>query len=292
MKLIQFVTAEGGKLSSLLEKELKTHERVFNCKVKDIIKLSHVYVGEKKNTQSNFTVKPKGRVSLLIPIELFHQPPFVLTKEHIVYEDPYIVVLNKPAGLATQQTLKPLEDHLYGAVIAYCSQEHPGHLSYVGLHHRLDRMTSGLVLMTKKPSMNKSIGDQFKAREIFKKYIAVVIGKKPERGNWTVEAPIARLYNKNGRFKFGVNKKGDTAKTEFKYLTSIEENKHLIECRPITGRTHQIRIHLAHVNLPIWGDLIYGVKGAHRMHLHASELSFTHPSSKEKLSLKSEPDFI
>lgn len=141
--------------------------------------------------------------------------------------------------------------------------------------------------MTKKSSANKSISDQFKDRKIIKKYLAIVQGDKPAQTKWKVEAPIRRLHGAKD-FRFGIDhKKGDEAVTLFNYIKEIDKNHQLIECQPITGRTHQIRIHLASCQMPIVGDRLYGVKSDRRLQLYAHRLQFEHPKTGEKLDLTS-----
>lgn len=235
-----------------------------------------------------YRARSKSQVTLFIPAEYFREPVFTLAKDQIIYEDQDIVVLDKPAGLPTQPTLKNFEDNLHGAAICYYTLQRPQKLAYVGLHHRLDRDTAGLVLMTKRPSANKSIADQFRDRLIRKKYIACVEGEKPAELVWSVDAPIGRVHNYRGGFKFGVDlKKGDKALTHFKYLSSLSAHQHIIECMPVTGRTHQIRIHLSYSRLPIMGDRLYGTTSSLGLQLQAYQLEFSHPKTKKTMIVTS-----
>jgi RluA family pseudouridine synthase len=261
----------------------------FKAPFKSVLNEAMYFVKDRRADNPELFVKRKAIVSVLIPDSCFAKKPFRLKPEHIAYEDSDIVIADKPIGLSTQGTQVFGEDHLYGALIAHYTEKHPSRLAYVGLHHRLDRDTSGLVIFTKKPSMNKPIAEQFRDHEITKKYLALVEGPKPEK-SWTVDAPIARIHSAGPKkqFKFGVDKKkGDPAETRFSYVKSLSDTQHLIECQPITGRTHQIRIHLAHSGLPIVGDPVYGVKTGGRMMLHAFQLSLTHPKTKKPLEVKS-----
>jgi RluA family pseudouridine synthase len=285
MKYLQFVSP-GTTLREVVYQQFSPMSHLLRGTKDQAIKESFFYVREKRANRLNDYVKGRTQVTVLTPQSAFKKGGFVLSKADIAYEDADIVVIDKPEGISTQPTRTRFEDHLYGAVIAYYTSIHPSKLAYVGLHHRLDRDTSGLILMTRKPSMNKSIADQFKDRQIKKTYTAVVTGKKPPKPFWKVTAPIGRLTNTKGIFKFGVDeKKGDAAETHFNYVSSYDENTHVIECFPITGRTHQIRIHLAHSKLPILGDAVYGEKVPSekpaRMYLHAAKLEFAHPKTGE-----------
>ena len=284
MKLIQ-VVSNGLKLETLLINTLNALRHLTKATSEKMVEESHIYLREKKIVRHQIFVKKGTVVSILSPDSLYAKMPFQLSSSHIVYEDSDIIVVDKPSGLSTQSTQTPGEDHLFAAVIAYLTEQTPSKLAYVGLHHRLDRDTSGLVLMTKKSSANKSISDQFKDRKIKKNYLAIVQGEKPTQSKWKVEAPISRLHGAKD-FRFGINhKKGDEAVTLFNYVKSIDQNHHLIECQPITGRTHQIRIHLASCQVPIVGDRLYGIKSDKRLQLYAHNLQFEHPKTGEKMNL-------
>jgi RluA family pseudouridine synthase len=251
------------------------HEHRIQCFVKD-------------KSVKNLTFRPLQNtlITLLLSDELFQKDYLKVQAEWVAYEDDAIVVVDKPYGVSTQSTQKFGEDHLYGAMISYYTKKNVSRLAYIGLHHRLDRDTSGLVLFTKKRSANKSISDQFKNHTIEKKYHAIVSGATPPEKRWTQKGSIGRDF-KSTHFKFQIDPKGDSALTEFEWISEISSGMHLIECFPKTGRTHQIRIHLAASNLPIVGDRTYGGLSNKRMLLHASELQFTHPISKKSLSVKS-----
>jgi RluA family pseudouridine synthase len=291
MKYLQFLSP-GTTLREVVYQQFSPLSHLLRGTKDEAIKESLFFIREKRANRLNDYVKGRTQVTVLTPKSAFKKSVFTLKASDIAYEDAEIVVIDKPEGISTQPTRTPFEDHLYGAVIAYYTAKHPSKLSYVGLHHRLDRDTSGLILMTRKPSMNKSIADQFKDRHIKKTYTAIVTGKKPPKPFWKVTAPIGRLSGTKGVFKFGVDtKKGDVAETHFNFISSYDENTHMIECFPITGRTHQIRIHLAHSGLPILGDAVYGekVQGEKpaRMYLHATKLEFAHPKTGEPTTISS-----
>jgi 23S rRNA pseudouridine1911/1915/1917 synthase len=286
MKLFQIVSG-GQKLETLLTQSLNQLRQYLRAKPEQVLAQAHVYLREKKIVRHQIFVKKGTIVSILVPETMLLKPCFELTESQIAYEDNEIIVVDKPPGLPTQSTQVPGEDHLFASVIAYLTQKNPSKLAYVGLHHRLDRDTSGLVLLTKKSSANKSISDQFKERKIKKSYKALVEGEKPHPPKWKVEEPIRRLFGAKD-FRFGIDhKKGDEAMTLFEWQKSIGQNYQLIECQPLTGRTHQIRIHLAHSRLPIVGDRLYGAKSHLRMQLHAYRLQFQHPKTEKMLDVKS-----
>lgn len=285
MKYLQFVSS-GKKLSEVISSNFTPMQHLLRAHKDQAVKESLFYVREKRANNVNSFVKGKTQVTVLTPKELFNKPVFTLKDNDIAYVDNEIVVVDKPAGVPSQPTRIPFEDHLFGAVIAYFTRKTPQKLAYVGMHHRLDRDTSGLILFSLKSSMNKSLAEQFQNRQIKKTYMAVVTGAKPKEARWKVKASIGRMNAPKRLFKFGVDeKRGDPAETHFTYVSSINDDTHIIECSPITGRTHQIRIHLAHSKLPILGDRVYGGKKADRMHLHASKLTFTHPKTNKVIEV-------
>lgn len=214
----------------------------------------------------------------------------------IIYRDSSLVVLDKPAGLATQKTLKDFEDNLYERVRFFLIHEkaYPVGLPYAGLHHRLDRGTSGLVLMTLKRSANKEVSDLFKTRKIKKTYGALTEpGEQRPNEFWRQEDPIARGPAHKKKFFFQVSERGDQAITEFQLLGRKREQFCEFRCFPKTGRTHQIRVHLAHKGFPILGDSTYGrKKSGPRLMLHATQLNFSFGGQemefKSPLDLKKE----
>ena len=287
MKLFQIVS-NGKKLDVLLTETLNQMRYLLRARPEDIVPEASIFLREKKIVRHHIAVKKGAVVSILVPEKFLIKPCFELTTDHIAYEDSDIIIIDKPSGLPTQSTQKPGEDHLYSATIAFLTKKNPAKLAYVGLHHRLDRDTSGLVLMTKKSSANKSISDQFRDKKMIKKYRAIVEGEVPKQKRWKVEAPLRRLFESK-LFRFGIDhKKGDAATTLFEYQHVLVNNHHLIECQPITGRTHQIRIHLASSQLPIIGDRLYGVTSEVRMQLHAYRLQFDHPMTGKAMDIVSQ----
>jgi len=198
----------------------------------------------------------------------------------IIYEDEDILVIDKPAGL----TVHPAPGHpshtLVNAVLAHC----PGlsvsnELMRPGIVHRLDKDTSGLIVIAKNDFAREYLTAQFKGRAVTKGYFVLVKGRlSPEQG--IIEAPIGRdPYN---RRRMAIIEGGKEASTQYqvrKYL----DNYTFIEVIPLTGRTHQIRVHMSAIGCPVIGDPIYGVKSAHlnRQFIHAYRLGFRLPSTKQ-----------
>lgn len=197
----------------------------------------------------------------------------------IIYEDDAFLALNKPSGLAVHPGVghenDTLVDWLKARRVKLARTSDPGR---AGLVHRLDKDTSGLILVAKESSAAEHLMRQFAERKIAKEYQAVVQGRPPSRPLKIVGA-IGR--SSEDRKKFGIQRGGREAVTVIECLAeSKTANASLIRVAPLTGRTHQIRVHLKYAGFPILGDPLYGkrnVPGVPRMLLHASEIRFAHP---------------
>jgi len=182
----------------------------------------------------------------------------------IIFEDKNVIVLDKPPGLLTiskgdfnpEPTLEP-----YGHIV-----------------HRLDRDTSGVIIIAKNPKTKSSLQAQFQNRRTHKTYYAIVVGH-PKLDAALIDIPIARSLKAPTTFQ--PDPEGREAITQYRIIRSNKKYS-LLELKPQTGRTHQIRVHLAHIGTPILGDKIYGQTPADRMYLHATELEITIPTSQRK----------
>ena len=254
----------------------------------------YFYVNEKRQNSLAFKVRPRSRILFYFDLENSHFKSYPMESSWIVHEDKDIVVFNKPAGLSTQSTLKSHETHLFGeARLFYLKQKGwPVNLPYVGLHHRLDRDTSGLVLMTKKKSVNKEVSDLFKQRRIVKKYLALVeAGEGVPQESWVDKSRIKRGFSPKHPFIFKTARHGgNDALSEFHYIKTLENGFHLVEALPKTGRTHQLRVHLAHSGWPIVGDRIYNEASKGEFRLHAYKLEFS--LKGQSLSLEAPPEWL
>jgi len=218
-------------------------------------------------------------------------PPSPLTPEaiplNIIYEDDDLLVVDKPAGL----TVHPAPGHPAHTLVNAILSRFP-HLAALsdslrpGIVHRLDRDTSGVMVVAKNSSAQAKLVEQFRARSVAKAYLVLVKGKlTPESG--VIEAPIGR--DPRDRKRMAVVAKGREARTEYRVIKYIGDYT-LLEVRPETGRTHQIRVHLSAIGYPVVGDRVYGVKSPYlsRQFLHASRLGFNLPSTGEYMEFKSE----
>lgn len=189
------------------------------------------------------------------------------TREELLFENADYLAVNKAAGLNCQRTPYQLKGTVEHAVTLYLRSI--GSQEPARVIHRLDRGTSGVMIFPKTKRAAAHISAQLKEGRVEKIYWAIVAAE-PESEQWEVDAPIAKV----GSARYGVATPGREARTRFTVIGRGEGGV-LVEARPLTGRTHQIRVHLAHCGLPIVGDATYGGEKAPRMMLHCRTMSFT-----------------
>lgn len=208
----------------------------------------------------------------------------------VVYEDDDIIVVNKPKGLVVHPANGNPDGTLVNAIMAMCKESLSGIGGELrpGIVHRLDKDTSGLLIVAKNDKAHINMSEQIKNREVTKKYIALVRGVIPE-DDATIDMPIGR--STKDRKKMAVTKSGKKAVTHFKVLKRYPKYT-LLEVKIDTGRTHQIRVHMAEIGHPVVGDMVYsngkndfGVEG---QMLHAKSLDFKHPITGEQMHLEAE----
>ena len=206
----------------------------------------------------------------------------------IVYEDDDVVVLNKQAGVLTHSKGQFNKE---GTVATWLQT----HAKALGLHepefwlseragivHRLDRATSGIIICAKTKETHVALQKQFSQRTVKKTYLAVIAGELPETVG-IIDVPIQRNPKKPATFRVGVN--GKSAQTAFQVENTITKNNKLyslVELRPTTGRTHQLRVHMQYLHRPILGDDFYDGETSERLMLHAQELEITLPGGKRR----------
>jgi len=212
----------------------------------------------------------------------------------IRYEDGEILVINKPAGMVVHPSPGHQGGTLVNGILAHCPEiEGVGGEQRPGIVHRLDRDTSGLIVVAKTDRALHWLQEQFQKRQVKKRYLALVSGRF-NRSQMIIDAPIGR--DPRDRKKMAVIAPGSSAtarsaQTEVLVLQRYQQAT-LLECRPRTGRTHQIRVHLAFSGFPIVGDEVYGPRKRliplERHFLHAAGLAFLHPTTGTELSLEAE----
>ena len=209
----------------------------------------------------------------------------------IVYEDSDVIVVNKPKGMVVHPAPGHADGTLVNALMAHCGQSLSGINGVLrpGIVHRIDKDTSGLIIAAKNDMAHKCLAEQLKSHTLSRTYECVVVGNMREDSG-TVDAPIGR--HPTDRKKQCVTEKNSRpAVTHWRVLERFPGYTHL-ECKLETGRTHQIRVHMASIGHPILGDTVYGQKkpvpGLQGQCLHARRLRFVHPGTGEEIELESE----
>jgi 23S rRNA pseudouridine1911/1915/1917 synthase len=207
----------------------------------------------------------------------------------ILFEDEFLVVLNKPAGTVVH----PGAGHGNGTLVSgllhrFGRLSNIGGVERPGIVHRLDKETSGCLVVAKTDRAHRSLAAQFAGREVIKIYLALVSGT-PQPSSGVIDAPVARHPVNRKKMAVSLRGRGREAITEYRVLQTAETVS-LIECRPRTGRTHQIRVHLKHLGCPVLGDLLYGRRGSFSRHmLHAWKLRFRHPVDGQSVACEATP---
>ena len=263
--------------------------------VQKLIKEENIKVNGKE-TKHSYKLKLNDEIEISIPeakeIDLKAQD----IPLDIIYEDDDIIVINKPKGMVVHPANGNPDGTLVNAVMAICKDSLSGIGGEIrpGIVHRLDKDTSGAIIVAKNDKAHVNLSEQLKEHKVKKTYLALVRGIIKEN-EATINMPISRS-NKD-RKKMDVNKEGKEAITHFKVLRRYKNKYTLLQINLETGRTHQIRVHLSYIGYPIIGDEVYsngknewGIKG---QCLHAWKLEFMHPITKEKISLEAEiPEYL
>lgn len=280
------------RLDEILGRWIPTEveQAISKSKIRQLIMAGAVQINGKKCNSASQSVRLGSRVSVFLDLgRLYHSDQaskdldVKISESDILFEDEFIIAFNKPAGLPTQATLDPSRKHLFGLAKELLQARNPSEKSYLALHHRLDRDTSGVLLLAKSESANRGVADLFKEHRIQKTYFAICENHSSvQKNTWTVKNYLAKDFTKRKVSRFhSVKSGGDPAETDFKILDQSALGL-FIQAQPKTGRTHQIRVHLSEEGLPIVGDSHYGWngEGIRRVMLHAKNLKFIHPISQ------------
>ena len=261
---------DGKTIKEILFRELKLSQRI----VTDLKKDNGIMLnGEKKTVRAVVCI---GDELILTPQE--KQSENIVPNNialDIIYEDEDIIVINKPSDMPTHPSHNHFENTLANAVMYYFRDK-----SFVfRAITRLDKDTTGLVLIAKNQFAASKLSKQMRENKIEKKYVAICIGEFLEKSG-IIEAPIMR--EKESVIKRIVSENGQYARTDYTVL-AYREGYSLVELNPKTGRTHQIRVHMSHLGHPLYSDFIYGEEiNGERTRLHCKSLSFYHPVTNER----------
>jgi 23S rRNA pseudouridine1911/1915/1917 synthase len=253
-------------------------------RLQGLIRDGFVTVDGESVTKTGRDLEPGERVEIRIPPPV----PSGLIAENIpldiIFENEDLLVVNKPAGMVVHPSPGHDRGTLVHAALGHAPEmEGIGGEERPGIVHRLDKDTSGLIVIAKNEQSHRWLQDQFRTRTVEKIYLALVDGKPPTPSG-RVEAPIGRNATKRKLMSVVPPEKGRAATSEYKTLESFPDHT-LLEVHPLTGRTHQIRVHLAFLGCPVVGDTIYGKKKASvnlaRHFLHAYKLKIILPGEKQ-----------
>ena len=281
-----------------LDIALSLHPKVLSRQqAQTIIEQNLVFTSHSKKLENDYKVKKNEQIFFKIPSV---KPSKIVPIQHpleIQYEDEYLLVVYKPAGLIVHPADSHHEDSLLHYLLSHCKLSNIGLPHRQGILHRIDKNTSGLLVVAKENTTHLALAEQFQEHKVYRKYFCFVFNALASQSYGTINKNIARHPQK--RKIFSVQEKGKRAVTHWKIL-QVWGSIALLECILETGRTHQIRVHLQFAKMPIIGDDTYkGKKISNRnklmqkkianfprQALHAGELGFFHPKKKEKILFK------
>lgn len=287
-KLVFKITNEyiGVRVDKYLTGVMENKSRSF---IQGLIDSGEVLINNKE-TRSNYKLRALDEVIVIMPdpVELSVEAEYI--ELNIIYEDEYIIVVNKPQGMVVHPAPGNYTGTLVNGLLFHCKD-----LSGIngvirpGIVHRIDKDTSGILVIAKNDEAHNNLAKQFKEHTIKREYYALVEGKFT-KNNGIVDKPIGR--NKRDRLKMAVTDDGKKAVTHYEVLEQYNNGMSLVMCRLETGRTHQIRVHMASIGHPLVGDPLYGSKKQkfklQGQVLHAKSLGFVHPKSNKYIEFNSE----
>lgn len=283
--------AAGQRLDKALVDLLADLSR---AQIQDLIGEGHVLVNGQAVKAGN-KLKGGEEIRVEIPEKFTKKIEAEAIPLNVLYEDADIVVLEKDAGMVVHPGVAQESGTLVHALLSRYPEiakmaDDPRAEGRMGIVHRLDKDTSGVMVAARNLDALVNLMAQFKARTTEKIYLAL-LENQPQTPTGKIDAPIGR--DPRQRKRMAVVRSGKPASTEYEVIdTDFQEERALVKLQIHTGRTHQIRVHMAFIKCPIIGDKIYGYRkqrvGMKRNFLHASELSFEHPSTGERLHFKSE----
>ena len=285
MSVLEY-TADGSRLDVLLSQD----GVLSRSRAAELIKGGAVTVDGRAEGTPSAKPAPGALVRVEVPAP---RPARAAAQDiplKILYQDAHLAVVVKPCGMVVHPAAGNPDGTLVNALLYHLDQlSGIGGELRPGIVHRLDKDTSGLLLVAKDDETHQALSAQLSARQMEKHYFAVVAGVMKERAG-VIDAPIGRSHA--DRKKMAIDPNGRPSRTEWQVVRQ-DADRALLDVHLITGRTHQIRVHMASIHHPVLGDPIYGTKGlpkAPRLMLHAYSLSFTHPATGERMRFTAPPD--
>lgn len=280
MVLETIVNENNKKINQILQENFEFSNRLFS----KLLRNKRVKVDD-KITDTRKIAKIGEKITIDLDYE--EENSNIISKKmklDIVYEDEGLLVINKPAGIAVHPSILHYEDSLASGVKYYFEQN--GIYKKIRPVNRLDLNTSGLIVFAKNEYIQENLIRQMERNTFTKEYLAIVQGTlENEKG--VIELPIAR--KEKSIIERCVSENGQKAITEYEVVKKLNGYS-LIKCRLLTGRTHQIRVHMAYIGHPLLGDTLYGEKSdlINRQALHSFKISFIHPITKKEIQLTSD----
>ncbi len=285
-QIFLYTANEPIRLDKFLVSQLRGYSR---ARLQTLIRQGHVFVDEVPAHKTGQILENGMQVAVYIP----PPEPTTLVPEDIpldvIYEDSNLLVVNKPAGMVVHPAAGHRSGTLVHAALAHAPEmEGLAGEKRPGVVHRLDKDTSGLILLAKNDSAHHWLQEQFRRRKVGKYYLALVDGHPPTPSG-RVEAAIGRDPKQRKQMAVVPDQKGRLAASEYRTLERFPDHT-LLEVHPITGRTHQIRLHMAFLNCPIVGDSVYGHRRASvpidRHFLHARRLDIRLPGEENSATFE------
>jgi len=261
--------------------------------VQNLILSGNVYVNQKIAVK-NYKLRKGDSVKVIIPEPIAQDITAENIPLDIVYEDSSLLVVNKPKGMVVHPAPGNYSGTLVNALMHHCGNSLSGINGVIrpGIVHRIDKNTSGLLIVAKNDTAHQGLAEQIKAHSFMREYEAVAMGNFKETDG-TIDAPIGR-HHADRKKMCVTDKNSKNAVTHYHVIEQYEKCAY-IRLRLETGRTHQIRVHLSYKGHPILGDDVYGkpYRGIEGQCLHARKIGFVHPESKEYMEFDSElPDYF
>jgi len=266
-------------------------------RIKRLIAAGNVTLNDRQVRDPAMRTTAEDRFAIIVPEAVPADNEAQAIALTIVHEDEHLIVIDKPAGLVVHPAAGNLDGTLVNALLHHCrgSLSGIGGVARPGIVHRIDKDTSGLIVAAKTDRTHEGLAAQFAKHSIDRGYLAIVNGQPAATG--IVDAPLARSPVNRQKIAIVTGPRGKRAVTHWRVVTPLDRAA-LVECRLETGRTHQIRVHMASIGHPLIGDQVYGISktvhrpllerlGFRRQALHAARLGFIHPATGKQLTFES-----